>query len=120
MNKKEKQQFDDAILNAQTVSALRWSEPVEKDLQIPTSDNFTHGYLFNTSYFRIYEASSSSIYNWQGHQVSGSFTRSQNPIELFSTKLLALKALRYSVEMEAAKKLLAVDKMIAGFKGDKQ
>lgn len=114
MNKKEKQAYDNAILQAETIAALRWTAAVGCDLRKPNIDEIIFGFDFNVSLLRVNDFYSKFTSHGRGNKnerISG--TASQGGRELFSTELLALKALRHAVELESAKKLLTVDKMIA-------
>lgn len=107
MNKKEKQELEDLKIKC----ALRFTEPVEKDVDIPElySDTIANGWGFNVYTATVYKTCSSSIYhNSRGWDV----TNSQQPIRQYSTKLLALKALRNATEQDCAKKLRKIDIMI--------
>lgn len=138
MNKAEKAVLDLAL----TVASFYRTQPVPRDLLPPTSDMdrmdgsnailppgygrvrdvnayggrhnigqlVSMGWDFNSYQSpRVEKACSSSIGhdfgNWKG-------TTTQQPRALFSTKLLALRAMRHEIEMEACRKLRAVDKMI--------
>jgi hypothetical protein len=112
MNKKEKAEFDAVILKAETLAALRWTEKVEPDLPIPEWNKSTSGWKFNS-----YSKSVSKMWSEGGSHGSGDGRRagycaSQQGIRLYSTKALALKAMRYEVELAAARDLLRIDKMI--------
>jgi hypothetical protein len=112
MTKKEKAAFDEAILKAQTLGALRWTSPVAKDLPRPDSwGTATSGWRFNSYNCGVTQAWSECSAHGTGparHNLSGS----QNGVDLFSTRLLALKALRHAVELESATKLRKIDAMI--------
>lgn len=105
MNKAEKQVLEDAL----TLAALRWTAPVAPDLVATDYKVLTKGYLYNSYSPRVEPACSTTIYHSFGR---GDKTTSQGSRDLYSTKLLALRAMRYEVEKEAAKKLRAIDKMI--------
>jgi len=109
MNKKEKKELEDL----KTKLALRFTEPVERDLMPPnTSDDFrkiVNGYSYNAYNLRIGKSCSSSIYH---NRHGWDETTAQEPIEQYSTKLLALKAMRNEVELQSAKKLREIDLMI--------
>lgn len=99
-----------------TKASFYRTEKVEPDVPIPTSyseEKLSKGYRFLhfQSYGecgRVEKACSSSIYHGEGWEK----TTSQGAIPLFSSRLLALKALRYEIELECMKKLRAVDKQI--------
>jgi hypothetical protein len=110
MTKKEQARFEAAL----TASALRSTSPVPRDLAPPLNSyersgpSLTHGWDFNTYRGTTEKACSSSIY----HGFGWDHVSSQQPRSLFSTRLLALKAMRYEIEQESAKRLRAVDRMI--------
>lgn len=119
MNKKEQAAFDALREELRLAKALRWTEPVERDVMPPKCgdddwNGLRNGYDFN-DYFdsfsgpRVNKActSYSSHDSRQWHK-----TTTQGPRPLFSTRLLALKALRHSVECKVAKILADIDKQI--------
>ncbi len=111
MTKKEKADFDAAIKRANTLAALRWTEPVEKDVPIPEHfTDSTSGWDFNTYSGTVRQMWSECVSHGDGLKRTGS--ASQNGLWLFSTKLLALRALRHAVEREAADKLRKIDDAI--------
>jgi hypothetical protein len=113
MTKKEKAEFDAAILKAQTLSALRWTEPVDKDLPVPTGGEIINGWDYN--FYTLYaERMWSSSYN-HGCGIKDDDNRyysNQKGISLYSSKLLALKAMRHYIERESAEKLRRIDEQI--------
>lgn len=115
MTKKEKAEYDAAIKRAETLAALRWSSPVEKDVPVPTYPDHTTGYGFNDYYCTVYEMWSESVSHGHGPYPGKGVARSasQNGRSMYSTRLLALRALRYAVECEAARKLREIDLQIA-------
>ena len=117
MNKKEQAAFDEAILKAETLAALRWTEKVEPDMDIPTStsNKTAFGYGMNTSTLRAFETWSQNGRHSTGRDPNK--IASQNGIKQYSTELLALKALRHALELDYAKNLLAIDKRIERVKG---
>lgn len=114
MTKKEKAEVDELIKRANTLAALRWSEEVKPDVPQPDSYRVeTHGwdYLACTYYGsdRVEQAWSTSCSHGTGNSMS---CGSQGGIKLFSTELLALRALRHAVEKECAARLYRIDRMI--------
>lgn len=106
MNKKEKQEMEELKIKC----SLRFTDPVEKDVDIPDDyDTIVNGYGFNSYSMRIHKSCSSSIYH-NNHEWDK--TSSQQPIKQYSTELLALKAMRNKVENECAEKLRKIDVMI--------
>jgi hypothetical protein len=109
MTKKEQEKMEELLI----ISALRYTTEVQPDIQPPPlgqiGNEIRNGYLYNTYTLRITEACTSSIYhNDNGHDR----TTSQGSCSLYSTKLLALKAMRNEAEKQYAKKLREIDKMI--------
>lgn len=113
MTKKEKAEFDAAILRANTLAALRWTEPVKKDVPLPNPFCETSGFDFNTYNTKVYQAWSTAISHGDGDCRKNSHSASQRGIWLFSTKVLALRAMRHEIECQSAKKLREIDEQIA-------
>lgn len=119
MTKKEKAAFDEAIYKAELLSALRWTCSVEKDVPPPGQGHtelYSSGWDYNAYSNKVYEAWSDSVSHGLGEPPLDRryASASQKSIWLYSTKELALKAMRRCVEIESAKKLLLIDKMIKG------
>jgi hypothetical protein len=115
MTKKERKEFEEAIANARLLGALRWTEEVLPDIPKPTYPKETSGWRMNqhSDYGRVWEAwSNSSSHGFGRFKVDGS-SASQGAVELYSTKLRALKALRHGIEILAAAKLANIDRHIA-------
>jgi hypothetical protein len=103
--------------------ALHRTGPVERDVQPPAAfanPDVVGGWDFNTYTLRVYPAwlTFSLIYRANNGDEStpaplrgmAGWSRECHPI--WSTKLLALRALRYAIEQEAAKKLADIDARI--------
>ena len=109
MTKKEMAAMEAAL----TQAALRSTGPVKPDVPIPTDGVFS----LSTGYLPIgggqfgyaEEAFSSYVYHGIGSQHKRTF---QGGRELYSTKLLALRQLRYKAEQVSAKALRRIDVMI--------
>jgi hypothetical protein len=93
-------------------SALRWTDPVKPDVAPPsakaprgTLSTGWHPYVTHG----IHKACSSSTEHAIG---CADHTTMKHPIWLYSTRILALKALRYAAEMEAARRLAYIDEQI--------
>jgi len=118
MTKKERAEFQAAIDRADTLAALRWTAPVPKDVKPPQrSSEYVAGWVFNT-YSQVVE----EAWTTGGSHGSGPIptveqrrysTGSQHSRAMYSTKLLALRALRHSVECKAASDLMKIDRQIA-------
>lgn len=107
MTKAEKQKLEEAL----TLAALRFTgKPPAKDIAPPEGGKMTSGYFFNIFTQNVRQAHSKSY----AHTFSNPNrdTWSREPIWLYSTKLMALQALRHATEMECAGKLRAIDVMI--------
>lgn len=113
MTKKERAEFDAAILRAETMAALRWTAPVEKDVSVPDFGKQTTGFEIycGADFARVQEKWSGSVSH--GDMPKSAHHESQRGIELHSTRLRALMALRHEVEKAAAKRLLRIDQDIA-------
>jgi hypothetical protein len=115
MTKKERAEFDAAILRAETLAALRWTGPVCKDVEPPNGGCYADGWDFSSYTAEVWQAWSSSVVHGRGPapKTGRHSSASQNGVHLFSTKERALAALRHAIEQEAAAKLLKIDKQIA-------
>lgn len=109
MTKKEKAAVDAEITELKVKLALRWTDHIFYDVPAPppTSDGLTIGWL--PCYDRVEKACSSSTFHGLG---TIDKTTSQGPKPLFSTRLLALKALRNDMEARFARELYKVDQWI--------
>lgn len=107
MTKKEKAELE----HAKTVAALRWTGPVDRDVPI-TSDYRapSEGWDYNAYNRETYRVSSTTVSHRRIDCSSG--FGSQGGRALFSTRALALRAMRHDIETECAKKLRYVDQMI--------
>jgi hypothetical protein len=103
MNKKEAAYVCSLRNELERVKALRWTDPVEPDVLPPTEWGVTQlGRVYYAD--RVKEACSTATTHGTGTKINA-----QGPIPLYSTQLLALKALRYSVELDCAEKLQRID-----------
>lgn len=106
MNKKEKLELPETQHELELHRAFRLTEPVERDLMPPSGcEELSKGWNFNAYTGRVGKHCSSCIHNGSGWDR----TSTQKSMELFSTKELAVKALRYAVERKVMKELLDVD-----------
>lgn len=114
MTKKEKAEFNAAIRRAETLGALRWTAPIEKDVPIPDMyGKSSSGWNFNIYDFSVRQMWSESVAHGDGPNRKSSISGTPRGISLFSTRLLALQALRHAVECESAEKLRKIDTEIA-------
>lgn len=111
MNKKEQKELEDAKIAA----ALRWTAPVAPDVNPPSpmhpGERLSKGFLFNAHSREVRPSCSSSISHSYGRDDK---TTSQGARALYSTRLLALKALRHECEKQFAEILRIIDKRIEG------
>ena len=109
MTKKDKEALEAAL----TASALRTTSDVAPDVPPPLGVcGLSKGFAVvaeRSEYCRVEPACSSSVYHGIGQQEK---TTSQKAKHLYSTKMLALKALRRAVERDCADRLRRVDRMI--------
>lgn len=120
MTKAEKQEFQklqdwlrDVNRDLAMERAMRRSPFIERDLK-PSDGHLpelTKGWDYNSNgdSFSVYKACSSSIYHGFGWEK----TSAQRPLTMFSTEMLAMKALRYSMAEKYASNLAEVDAKIA-------
>lgn len=111
MNKKEQQAFAEMQQQVALAKALRWTEPVQPDVMPPTGNELRKGFLFN-SYIggpRVDKACTSAVHHAFGQNDK---TTTQQARCLYSTRLLALKALRHELELKCAAILLGIDQQI--------
>jgi hypothetical protein len=106
MTKAEQKLVDDLKMRL----ALHFSDPVEPDVLPPK--NFgavVNGYVFNEHSEEVRKSCSSNILHsaWGWDNPS-----SRGHIKQYSSKLLALKALRHEMELKFAAKLHKIDQMI--------
>jgi len=110
MNKTEQKEFE----KLKTMLALKHWPEVLPDVAPPTTsiDSFnklTIGYVFNTYSKTVCVACSSSV----GHAIGiTDKTTSQQPIYMYSTKKLALRAMLHELSMRFAHEMRQVEKML--------
>lgn len=117
MNKAEKKLLEDAYVQG----ALRWTQPIEPDLLPPgylpgtSSGGFIQGWDYNQYSQNVFPAWSDSISHGSETYTTNWKIRagSQGRRRLYSTKALALKALRASLEYKTAVELRKIDKLLA-------
>lgn len=112
MTRKEKEYVLTLEHELRISRALRFTSKIEPDVKIPSSlEGISKGYLFN-SYIenpRVERSCSSCVSHSFGNDDK---TSSQGARMLYSSKILALKALRHELEIKCAEKLAMVDKWI--------
>ena len=127
MNKAERAAFELTHSELAIARALRWSryEPLEPDQPKPPPNGlgaYIEGWGTYAYVKRVKQQWSQSISHGDGPYQKEDRHRSasQGGRALYSTKLLALQALRYEVERSAAKDLADIDAQIkAEQEGDK-
>jgi hypothetical protein len=108
MNKKELAMVEEL----KTRLALRFTGdgPIEPDVPIPFNfSELSTGYLFNSYSKIVSPACSSSGFHARGRTDK---TDSQRPVRLYSTRKLALQAMRLEVELRCARELREIDAKI--------
>lgn len=110
MNKKEQAEFDKLKFDLASAKALSWTSKVFPDLMPPKGfGELSKGWMYRVHSQSVVPACSSSI----GHDIGrDDRTTSQQPKALYSTKLLALRALRHEAEVIAAVTLANIDYQI--------
>lgn len=113
MTKKEQAAMQAAIDRAELLAALRWTGPVAKDVA-PPKKGYSEGWTFNAYSMRVEQGWNDSFAHGSGPApTDGRFrSGSQQPQWMFSTEAKALAAMRHEVEIEAAQKLLKIDRLI--------
>ena len=122
MNKAEKAALELAQNELAIAYALRWSDlkRIEPDVPPPrtggTLDALSVGWTFNAYSCAVIMACSSSIshaFGQTGDKQPPKKTTSRGAKHLYSTEVLALKAMRQEMERKFASSLAAVDRRIA-------
>lgn len=106
MNKREAKEMEDLKRELRMAKALSWTVSVRPDVAPPDCFGITTGYLFNSYSVTVSVACSSSTGHAHGKNDK---TTTQGSRWLYSTKLLALQAMRNELEVGFAKKLAEVD-----------
>jgi len=91
MTKKEKEYVEHLENEVRLKAALRWTDPVEKDFK--SGDKDTSGWTFNSYNGEVKQSRSSTV-------------------SMYSTRLLALKAMRREMENKYSTALAKVDREI--------
>ena len=102
------------IDRAETLAALRWTSPVQRDVGVP-KDGYSQGWDYNVYTQAVWIGWSSSISHGKGMRSADGrrASGSQNPRAMFSTEALALAAMRHEIELKTAAELLKIDRQIA-------
>jgi hypothetical protein len=114
MNKKEQAAFAALQKELRLAKAFRLTDPVEKDVPAPQgSQKDTSGWVFNDWSMEVKPAWSSSVVHGVGYPARRKdIGASQRPISMYSTKVLALRALRRAIEGRAMRDLAEIDRQI--------
>ena len=114
MTRKEQAAMQAAIDRAETLAALRWTAPVERDVRVPLQ-GYSEGWDYNAHSQRVWLGWSDSVTHGEGKVPEAGKYRggSQGSRRMFSTKARALAAMRHEMEAKAAAELMKVDRQIA-------
>lgn len=117
MNKKEQAEMAELRQQLMLARAVRTTEPVAPDLRIETSSqDELSGYTFNAHNKEVVPAWTQRVVHGRGYSSSaeqrknGSAT--QRSIPLYSTRLLALRAMRHAIEKQVFADLAKIDAAI--------
>lgn len=115
LNKKEQQKMADLAEECCLARALRWSESETLPDLAPPQSGFVNGWSLNIYREDIFPSWSAANCHGLEHRKPDSKQEyaSQNGIKQYSTKELALRALRAGMERKFAKSLAKIDARIA-------
>jgi hypothetical protein len=114
MTKKEQAAMQAAIDRAETLAALRWTNPVRRDVDVP-QDGYSQGWVYNAWTREAFMGWSGTVSHGTGPapEAGKHKSASQGPQRMYSTEALALAAMRHEIEQKAAADLLKIDRRIA-------
>jgi hypothetical protein len=116
ISKKEQKRFDDITQELRLLSAFHLTAKAEPpDVPRPkNSSDFLCGYTINEYTRKVLPSLTKSHYHGTNFENEGfpNKTTTQGGLDLFSSKLKALRALRNLVERQCCEMLLAVDEKI--------
>jgi hypothetical protein len=114
MTKKEQAAMQAAIDRAEMLAALRWTNPVPRDVGIPET-GYSQGWDYNAYSRNVYLGWSCRVSHGNGPAPEAGKHRSAShgPRRMYSTEALALAAMRHEIEQKAAADLLKIDRLIA-------
>ncbi len=114
MTKKEQAAMQAAIDRAETLAALRWTTPVERDVGVP-QQGYSEGWDYNAFSMSVWHGWSDRVSHGKGNAPVDCRNRngSQGSQRMYSTEARALAAMRHELEQKFAADLLSVDKQIA-------
>jgi hypothetical protein len=118
MTKKEQAAMQAAIDRAETLAALRWTNPVQRDVGVP-KDSYSQGWDYNAWTKTVFIGWSDAVSRGTGPAPEAGAHRSgtQGPRSYYSTEALALAAMRHEIELKTAAELLKIDRQIAAALG---
>lgn len=114
MNKKEQAAMEAAIDRADTLAALRWTAPVQRDVGIPET-GYSQGWDYSAYTQTVFHGWSCPVSHGKGPAPEAGKYKigNQHPRRYYSTQALALAAMRHEIEQKAAADLLKIDRQIA-------
>ena len=114
MTKKEQKAMEALLNRAETLAALRWTAPVQRDVDVP-KNGYSEGWDYNSYSKTVFRGWSSSGSHGTGPapEVGRYRSASQDARRLYSTEALALAAMRHEIEQRVAADLLKIDRQIA-------
>lgn len=116
MNKREQAAMEELETKLRLAMAFRRTERVEPDVPVPNYGEQTSGWQYNTYRGIVVRAGSKPNSHWLGMNCDDTaptaMSWSQLGIPVYSTKLLALKAMRYEVESRAEREMESIDRDI--------
>jgi len=114
MTKKEQAAMQAAIDRAETLAALRWTNPVQRDVAVP-KNGYSQGWDYNAWTKTVFIGWSDAVSHGTGPAPKAGAHRSgsQGSRRYYSTAALALAAMRHEIELKTAAELLKIDRQIA-------
>jgi hypothetical protein len=114
MTKKEQAKMQAVIDRAETLAALRWTNPVPRDVGIPET-GYSQGWDYNAWTREAFMGWSGTVSHGTGPAPEDGKRKSgsQQPRRMYSTEALALAAMRHEIELKTAADLLKIDRLIA-------
>lgn len=102
-----RKKLDRRFTDLEERASFRMTGDIKEDLSPPgrTSEQVSNGWLFSEASTAVFKASSTGT----AHGYDWDVVTAQGPKRLFSTRLLALRALRRAVEKETATRLRNID-----------
>ena len=103
-----------AIDRADTLAALRWTNPVQRDVGVP-KEGYSQGWDYNAYTREVFIGWSGAVSHGTGPAPEAGAHRSGSRgfRRYYSTEALALAAMRHEVELKTAGDLLKIDRQIA-------